>query len=1050
MLNGASNTDLPPRSAMDVDEVVGDARETPPIIPGYDILGYLGRGGMGVVWKARQRSTRREVALKVLQAVTSDRARQRFWREVELSARLTHPNIARVYESGLENGVFYYAMELVNGMPIDQYARCHSLDQSAILRLVLQVCTAVQHAHQVGVIHRDIKPSNLIVDQVGEPRVLDFGLAKAMRDEWNAALSFDGEIAGTPGFMSPEQAQGTSRLTDTRTDVYGLGAVLYLLLTGRLPADVCGSRAEVLHRISQGSIIAPRRVNRRMDKDLEALILKALAFHPDDRYVSAGDLAIDLKNYLSGEPLRARPVTVPALLGRRIRQHRRLVGLTVLLTTFLTMTSLVARNLVDRAKAHTARAVKGEEEARRQSEKSLLAEQAERRVADLQIAEDIAASGSELIESGQWPRAFNRYTEAAREFARLDVPVLAPAIGICQTRQHVAQPIISVDSKSDRYRALFFRSDGGSALAVSREGELVSYQIDGSRRIGHRLTRNPPVWRAGFSTDGRFVAVATLLVGARTHSTSTEITVCSAITFDRLWTQRIDGIANTDLVVLPGGGEIVLGVDSSEATTSAALVRVAAKPSQTKRGRLPDNQSISSVALSNDATEVVSCGGGGLVSVWSFAEFVPIHSLMLPSATASVVNFVSASHEVICGDEEGNLIVWDPAQEATYRRAKVASSPITSLSRSHAARTVLVGTKSGELLNVELEAIKVLQHLCGHAARVTCVALTNDSRFAASCSDDGAFHAWSLEVSACSQKVQLNAKHITSLALSADGSIAAAGTDSGSVVLIDCVTNRVQQSAKIVNGVVPIVSMGFVGSTREIVAADALGRVQKLTMDSPQEIKPLDMSAGSSISVGRRFICGAASNGAQVRSNEEASPAWMICGSPMSWTASSANGRRAATLDANGVILFWHRDEPKAVARYRAPNAIVEIEMSADGTRLLAASAQGQLAVVDPMSGMLQRSWPAHAGRIRCVRFLGRGEQAVTAGDDGEVRLWDVHSGRLLSQVLKLPGAIDAFAISDDGLQMLVASAAEPGAVYLYNFSTVVHQAPPSTPQATQ
>jgi len=304
--------------------------ETPPEIEGYKVTGLLGSGGMSTVWRVVQQSTRREVALKVLSWGLSGvpRARRRFEREVELASRLAHPHIARVYESGLYHGAYYYAMEVVEGRPLDEYVENHRLDRRHTLELVRTVCRAVQHAHQRGVIHRDLKPSNILVTEDGQPHVLDFGLAKAVL-EGGAALtvSVAGDVLGTPAYMSPEQAAGKNDQVDTRSDVYSLGVMLFRLLTGAFPHDLAGDRQEVLRRIAEEEPRRPRAAAEDIDKDLEALLLKALAKKPDDRYASAGDLGADIGRYLAGDPLSAKPPTLGYFLYKRLRKHRAAVAI---------------------------------------------------------------------------------------------------------------------------------------------------------------------------------------------------------------------------------------------------------------------------------------------------------------------------------------------------------------------------------------------------------------------------------------------------------------------------------------------------------------------------------------------------------------------------------------------------------------------------------------------------------------------------------------------------------------------------------------------------
>src|ERR1043166_824539 len=222
-------------------------------IQGYQIIGDrpLAEPSMGAVWKAVQLSTKREVALKLISPafLGAERILARFEREVELAANLEHPNIARVYDSGLRQGVYCYAMEFIPGKHLDAYVVENRLNQRQILELMEKVCRAIQHAHQRGIIHADLKPSNILATADGEPHVLDFGLAK-LQGENNLAVSRQGRVrAGTPPYMSPEQVEGNRDTLDIRSDVYALGVILYELLLGQSPYDRWNTDDELYRKI---------------------------------------------------------------------------------------------------------------------------------------------------------------------------------------------------------------------------------------------------------------------------------------------------------------------------------------------------------------------------------------------------------------------------------------------------------------------------------------------------------------------------------------------------------------------------------------------------------------------------------------------------------------------------------------------------------------------------------------------------------------------------------------------------------------------------------
>lgn len=306
-----------------------ESRKPQPIIEGYDILEELGRGGMGIVYLALQHSTKRRVALKVLLegVLASESAKRRFQREVELAAQLDHPNIVTVLESGIASGRYYCAMQYIEGRRLDHYVKDESPPVSALLKLFDRICRAVSHAHQRGVIHRDLKPSNIIIDGDGVPHVLDFGLAKQSIDDSTAdaqltQLSVTGQVMGTLPYMSPEQTAGNPREIDVRSDVYALGVILYEMLTGQFPYPVVGHIGDVLRHIVETAPRRPSGINRRIDDEIETILLKSLAKEPQRRYQSADALADDIECYLAGHPISAKRDSGWYVTRKLLRRYR--------------------------------------------------------------------------------------------------------------------------------------------------------------------------------------------------------------------------------------------------------------------------------------------------------------------------------------------------------------------------------------------------------------------------------------------------------------------------------------------------------------------------------------------------------------------------------------------------------------------------------------------------------------------------------------------------------------------------------------------------------
>ncbi|MBN2578004.1 MAG: serine/threonine protein kinase [Pirellulales bacterium] len=272
----------------------------------YELLSEIGRGGMGVVYQARQKELDRTVALKMILAshLASPDQVKRFQSEARAAARLRHSNIVQIHEVGQLNGQDFFSMEYIEGESLAERIARGPIDQKAAVRIVAAVARAVEYLHQQGIVHRDLKPSNVLLDREDTPYLTDFGLAKAIFG--GDDLTATGVIAGTPSYMAPEQAAGRRGQVGPATDVYSLGVILYELLTGRPPFRA-ETPVDTLLEVLSGDPPLPRRLNPKIPMALELICLKCLQKSPEERYPSAAALAEDLEHFLRGEPLAARP-----------------------------------------------------------------------------------------------------------------------------------------------------------------------------------------------------------------------------------------------------------------------------------------------------------------------------------------------------------------------------------------------------------------------------------------------------------------------------------------------------------------------------------------------------------------------------------------------------------------------------------------------------------------------------------------------------------------------------------------------------------------------
>src|SRR2546429_638119 len=292
----------------------------------YELVEEVGRGGQGVVFRARQKSLNRTVALKVISLGqwASKAHVKRFRRKAEAAASLDHPRIVPIYEVGERDGQCYFSMQFVEGGQLDEVVSRRPMSIRQAAELIAKVARTVHYAHEHGILHRDIKPGNILLDANGEPHLTDFGLARLVESE--STITRTMEVLGTPSYMAPEQAVGNNTQLTSATDVYGLGAVLYELLTGH-PAFAGGTTYETIKLLLDTEPRQPRLWNRKIDRDLSTICLKCLEKDPKRRYSSALALAEDLEHWLRHEPILARRTGISTKARKWVRRKPAIAAL---------------------------------------------------------------------------------------------------------------------------------------------------------------------------------------------------------------------------------------------------------------------------------------------------------------------------------------------------------------------------------------------------------------------------------------------------------------------------------------------------------------------------------------------------------------------------------------------------------------------------------------------------------------------------------------------------------------------------------------------------
>lgn len=509
----------------------GDRRQANPVksnFASFEILEQIARGGMGIVFKAKQAGVDRTVALKLITAgqFANEDALQRFQIEAKSAGNLNHPNIVPIYDYGTHDGQPYLAMAYIEGGSLMDRLRDGPLPPREAAGLTVQIAEAMQHAHDRDIIHRDLKPQNILLDGDGQPRITDFGLAKHLDD--GSQQTQPGEVMGTPAYMSPEQARGDTRVGPP-ADVYSIGATLYCLVTGRPPFQAA-TTLETLSQVKNRTPVSPREINPDVDVDIETICLKCLEKEPDKRYDSAGALAEDLRRYLDNRPIVARPVGRTARLGRWCRRNPLIASLLATIALLLVVGTVVSTSLAILANQREQETAEQAEIAR--ENESQMKRQRDRADAEGKKAIRFAQeSRNRLIRShvqNAWRRVDNNdplgalpwFAEAIRQSEadgktdhqrRMQMAMLLKYAPKSMHTWQSKTPIVAVDLSPDGQRVLIAHSNGLARVYDTNTGKAVA-----------PVMRHPvSITHAAFSPDGKSIVTtgennAALLWSAKT------------------------------------------------------------------------------------------------------------------------------------------------------------------------------------------------------------------------------------------------------------------------------------------------------------------------------------------------------------------------------------------------------------------------------------------------------------------------------------------------------------------------------------------------------
>lgn len=966
------------------------AGEPPPRVGDYELLSRIAAGGMGVVYKARQASLNRLVALKMISAglLASPTEVERFRLEAEAVARLDHPNIVPIHEVGEHDGRPYYSMKLVDGGPLTERLAHLTGDPGAAARLMETVARAVYHAHERGVLHRDLKPANILLDAAGQPHVTDFGLAKRLQEDCD--LTQSGTVLGTPHYMSPEQAAGQCKRLTTASDVYALGAILYELLTGR-PPFVGEGEADVRLQVLFTEPVPPSRLRSDVPRDLETICLKCLRKEPHERYPSALSLADDLGRFQSGQPILARPVSLRERIWQWARRKPAVAGLAV----SLALVTVATFSVITVMWLRTHR----------------LNFELQRRQAELRHAfDDKAAALEDKVRASELT-----YQALKRERTANALNTIGQA-WFAQRDGDVGRALEGLDTVPEdlrcfehhylrtlcgrKMRVLGGHQGSADAVAVSSSGEFLASAGSDGKVIVWELTTGRPhaefrhpsaVAALAFSPDGRFIASGS--------GQAVRLWEVSSGQLVRTFPSAA-GVAVKCVAFAPDGRTVAAVADGAIGRAWDVATGADRFVLDGGAGRL------CALAFSADGGRLATGDRNGTVRLWDGITGGQLsHGPLRVNGTVTAISF----------DVSSNLLwVATGGASAAVRRWHITTGQVETLvCRNHdpfigitllSRDRLAVGNADGTVTVFDTRAGHELARLRGHAGGVRAVAAGPNGQCVVSAGSDGTVRAWDLTGGLAARDLRRSKLPARAVAFSPDGRLLAVNSGA-SLRVLDAVTGAEQFTLEGHAGVISGIEFSPDGS-------------RLLSSSSDQAVKVWDVA-------GHRLVCTLTGHAGQV-----------------SGVAVGPDGRLAASAGGDKTVRLWDLTTGRPVqtlAGHAAP--ICSVAFSPDGARVAAAAKDGAVIVWEAATGRPAVTLRGHDRRAVSVAFHPSGAWLASAGSTetgkasvSTIKLWDLRTGEMVREFTGHKGEVAALAFSPDGRRL--ASGSHDRTIRLWDVAT--------------